>query len=99
MKDLLIDISFAYPYLLLLLIIVPLLIFWYIYKYRKSSAEMQTSSLDWFEEGKHKSLRQRFFHLPFVFKTIALIFLILAISRPQTRSKRVEKESCQRSCT
>lgn len=92
MKELINNIHFAYPYLLFLLIFIPFIVYWYIYKINKKIPKLRTSNLSWFEKSKHISLRQRFFHLPFILKCIGLIFLIIAIARPQSKSKRIETE-------
>lgn len=86
------EISFEYPYLLLLLITVPLIIVWYILKYRKSYPRLRISNLEWFNSKPKISFRQRIFHLPFILRMLALTALIIAISRPQSTSKRTERE-------
>lgn len=69
-------------YLFFLFLLLPI-IFWYIYKMRKSDASLQISSLRCLTDllpAKKLYLR----HLPFIFRVLALAFLILAIARPQS---------------
>lgn len=68
-------------YLFLLLLLVPL-VFWYIKEVHKSDASLQISS--------HKSLKQfpkskkvRLLHLPFIFRSLAIAFIVMALARPQ----------------
>ncbi len=68
-------------YLFLLLLLAPV-IFWYIWEMRKSDASLQISSLQ--QLGKFpKSKRIRMMHLPFVLRVLAVVFLIIALARPQ----------------
>lgn len=68
-------------YLFLLLLLVPM-VFWYIKEMHKSDASLQISTnkslLTMKKSAKHKLL-----HLPFVLRSLALIFLVLALARPQ----------------
>jgi Ca-activated chloride channel family protein len=77
---------FANPiYLWLLLILIPLT-GWYIWKLRKSQASVQLSSLEGFEKAPN-TFRTYLRHLPFVFRMLALAFLIIAMARPQTTDR------------
>ena len=74
---------FANPtYLYLLVLLVPL-IGWYIWKVRKTQASMQVSSSQAFT-SKTTTLRVYLRHLPFVFRTAAIAFLIVVLARPQS---------------
>ena len=79
------DISFAYPWILYFLLIIPLLITWYVWKGRKKQAAINYSSLKMFEKIP-ATFRERLRHLPFALRMLALIFLIIALSRPQNYS-------------
>ena len=74
---------FANPlYFCLLLLLIPV-IGWYIWKLRKSQASLQISASQGFDKapvGYKVYLR----HLPFVFRVLCLIFLIIALARPQS---------------
>lgn len=79
------DISFAYPWVLYFLLIIPILISWYLWKGRKKQAAISYSSLKMFEKIP-TTFRERLIHLPFAIRMIALIFLIIALARPQNFS-------------
>ncbi len=74
---------FANPlYFWLLLLLIPI-IGWYVWKLRKSQASLQISTLQGFEKSP-VSYKVYLRHLPFVFRILCLIFLIIALARPQS---------------
>lgn len=80
------QIEFANPQLLwLLLILVPIII-WYIYKQRNAQASIQISDSRVFTKikGTYKSQLR---HLPFIFRLLALVLIIIVIARPQSSSE------------
>lgn len=77
------NIEFAHPDFLYLLLIVPLLVFWYWKRHNSVHANIQISSLKGFEESG-KTLRQYFHHILFVFRTLIIILLVIALARPQS---------------
>lgn len=79
------DISFAYPWVLYFLLAIPFLIAWYFWKGRKKQAAISYSSLKIFENIP-ATFRERLRHLPFVLRMLALIFLLIALARPQNYS-------------
>lgn len=79
------DISFAYPWVLSFLLVIPVLIAWYIWKGRKKQAAITYSSLKAVEKIK-PTLRERLVHLPFALRMLAILFLIIALARPQNFS-------------
>jgi len=79
------NISFAYPWVLYFLIVIPFLIAWYFWKGRKKQAAITYSSLKMFEKIS-ATFRERLRHLPFALRMIAIIFLIIALARPQNFS-------------
>jgi Ca-activated chloride channel family protein len=79
------NVSFAYPWVLYFIIIIPLLIAWYIWQGRKKQASIKYSSLKIFSSIP-STLKERLRHLPFALRSIALIFLIIALARPQNFS-------------
>src|SRR5262245_29639763 len=79
-------IQFANPQFFVLLIFVPLLIYWYWRKERRRFPELQLSTLESFKNAP-KSWRQRFRHLLFVLRILAVILLIVALARPQSTSR------------
>lgn len=81
------SITFAQPGFFALLLFVPVLVIWYWLKHRKNQAELTYSSFLGIE-GARKTNRQRFRHMPFVLRMLALIFLSVALARPQSSSSR-----------
>jgi len=79
------DVTFAYSWVLFLLLLIPLLVAWYSWKGRKKQASITYSSLKAFEKIP-ATLRERLKHLPFALRMLALIFLIIALARPQNFS-------------
>jgi len=68
-------------YLFLLLLLFPI-VFWYVKEMHKSDASLQISSHQKLAQfPKSKKLRYR--HVPFVFRTVAICFIIMALARPQ----------------
>jgi len=68
-------------YLFLLLLLIPIIL-WYIKEMHKSDASLQISSLQKlvsFPKSKKVKLR----HIPFILRTLAITFIILALARPQ----------------
>ena len=79
------DISFAYPWVLYFILVVPILIAWYIWQGRKKQAAITYSSLKMFEIIP-ATIKERLRHLPFALRMLALVFLIIALARPQNFS-------------
>jgi len=68
-------------YLFLLLLLIPV-VFWYIWEMHNSDASLQISShknIVKFPKSKRIKLR----HLPFVFRSLAIACIIIALARPQ----------------
>ncbi len=75
--------TFANPtYFWLLLLLIPM-IGWYIWKLRKKSASFQLSSGQGFDKAP-VSYKVYLRHLPFLLRMTALVFLIIALARPQS---------------
>ncbi len=81
------QIKFANPAYLYLLLLLPLLIFWYIYKRKKSEADISFSTFGPFLNVK-TSLKQKLYHSMFIMRMLALILLIFALARPQSSSSK-----------
>jgi Ca-activated chloride channel homolog len=79
------DVTFAYSWVLFLLLLIPVLIAWYVWKGRKRQASISFSSLKAFEKIP-ATFRERLRHFPFALRMLALIFLIIALARPQNFS-------------
>ena len=69
-------------YFWLLLLLIPM-VGWYIWKLRKSQASLQLSASQGFDKAP-VSYKVYLRHLPFVFRVLCLIFLIIALARPQS---------------
>ena len=78
------DIEFAYPWMFALLALVPLMIWWYVRKSSRQSSALLISSIRSF--GDTRSFKTVLRHVPFVLRILSLIFLIIALARPQTRN-------------
>ena len=66
---------------MLLLIVIPVLIWWYAAKNNKRQGSIIISDVSAKGLGSWKTT---FRHLPFVFRLLAIIFIVAAIARPQT---------------
>ncbi len=65
-----------------LLLVLPLAILWYIFKYKRQTAELKISSLKGFKVTNSWLPKLR--HLLFALRLLALALLIAALARPQT---------------
>lgn len=77
------EIDFAQPLVFAQFAWIPVLIWWYVRKYNRNQATMLVSSARPFGV---RSARQRFRHLPFILRLLAISSLILALARPQKRN-------------
>jgi len=75
-------IYFANPNYLWLLLLLPGVIAWHTITWKKTQASLKVSSLSGF--GKYNSFLSKLRPILFVFKTLALGLIILAIARPQS---------------
>lgn len=75
--------EFANPkYFLLLVLLIPMIL-WYIFKEKRSHADLQFSSLRAFRGMKHAG-KVWMRHLLFVLRVLAIVFLVTALARPQS---------------
>ena len=75
--------EFANPeYFLLLVLLIPMIL-WYIFREKKSHADLQFSSLRAFRNMKHAG-RIWLRHVLFGLEVLAIIFLVAALARPQS---------------
>jgi Ca-activated chloride channel family protein len=65
-----------------LLLALPLAVLWYLFKYKKQTAELKISSLKGFKITNSWLPKLR--HILFVFRLLALALLIMALARPQS---------------
>lgn len=73
-------IDFAYPFMFGLFLLLPLLIWWYFKKQDQLLSFIKVSTAHAFTVSSWKN---RFRHLPFVLRILALSCLIMALARPQ----------------
>lgn len=79
------NVTFAYPWVLFFLILVPIIIFWYLYVGRKSEPSINFSSTKIFD-NLPVTWKEKFRHIPFILRTLAVALLIVALARPQNYS-------------
>ena len=77
------DIFFKDPIFLWLLLFFPIIIIWYFFTSNRSQALLKISSIKGFESKPNLFLKNLRF-LPFIFRVLALILIVLAIARPQS---------------
>jgi Ca-activated chloride channel family protein len=77
------NIEFAYPWVLPLLLVVPYLVFWYWNSHNKVAASLKVTTTYFLQHTK--SWRASLRHLPFGFRCLGLVFLIIALARPQEK--------------
>jgi Ca-activated chloride channel family protein len=80
-------ITFASPHFFYLLLLIPILVAWYFFRQKMNHADIQVSSTSGFE-GVKKGIRLYLYHGLYVLRMLALIFLILALTRPQSSKSR-----------
>jgi Ca-activated chloride channel family protein len=85
-----VDLQFAHPELLLLLLVIPAAAWWYLRKGRNQQPDMRISSLQGLRTGQSIKARVRPW-LPLL-SAAALVFLIIAMARPQSVSKEEKIE-------
>lgn len=73
-----------------LLVPLALVVAWYFFQRRKKTPTLQFSSIEIFK-GSGPSLKARLMRLPLILKTLALIFAIFALARPQEANTKVKK--------
>lgn len=75
--------EFANPkYFLLLVLLIPMIL-WYIFREKKSHADLQLSSLRAFKGMKHAG-RIWMRHVLFALEVLAIVLLVVALARPQS---------------
>jgi Ca-activated chloride channel homolog len=80
---------FAYPLAFGLFAFLPFLVWWYLKKNNRQEATVKVSSVHAFTVSSWKN---RFRHLPFIFRMLALACLIIVLARPQKRNEQQRTE-------
>lgn len=83
------NIDFAYPLAFGLFILIPLLIWWRVKKYNRQQARVRVSTIHAFRE---RSWKDRFRHLPFILRLLAISCIIVSLARPQKRNDEQRTE-------
>lgn len=81
--------DFGYPESFGLFALLPLLIWWYVNNNNRQQARIKVSTVRAFNE---RTWKNRFRHLPFVLRLLALTALIFALARPQKRNDQQQTE-------
>ncbi len=74
-----------------LFLLLPLAILWYVLKYKRQTAELKMSSIKGFKVGG--SILPKLKPLLFVFRLLALAFLITALARPRTSDETTKTKT------
>ncbi len=77
------EIDFAQPLVFAQFAWIPVLIWWYVKKYNSKQATIRVSTTHAFTVS---SAKNRFRHVPFILRLLAISCLILALARPQKRN-------------
>ena len=83
------EIDFAQPLVFAQFVWLPVLVWWYVKKYNKKQATIKVSSVQAFTVS---SAKNRFRHLPFILRLLAISCLILALARPQKRNDQSQTQ-------
>ena len=83
------NLDFAYPFAFGLLLIVPLLIWWHT---KKSNGRLGIITVSTAHAFTVSSWKNRFRHLPFILRLLALVCLIIALARPQKKNNEQRTE-------
>ena len=80
------SLEFANASLLWLLLVIPVLTAWYVWKRNRKHASFSVSTVMPFSSVK--TIRQKCRHIPFILRMFVLIFIIIALARPQSSISR-----------
>lgn len=80
------NIVFANPGFFYLLVIVPLIIIWYVFKGRRTTASLSVSGFEGYSD-RASGWKVRLRHMLFAFRIIAVTLIILALARPQSTNR------------
>jgi len=77
------NLTFKQPMLFYLFLVIPIMVIWYVVSKRKKNPAAIRISLGGLYKRPPVSLRQRFIHLPLVFRLLCVSMVILVLARPQ----------------
>ncbi|MFC2097135.1 VWA domain-containing protein [Bacteroidota bacterium] len=78
--------TFANPEFFFLLVLIPVMIVWYILKQKNATASIRFSATIGFESAP-KTIKYYLRHIPFILRSLAIIFIIIVIARPQSTNR------------
>jgi Ca-activated chloride channel homolog len=82
--------SYAHPEAFLLLLLLPVLAYFHFFRDHRRSTDFRYPTLSNLQ-GLNRTTRVRLRHLPFILRSLALIFIVIVLARPQLFDQRVEK--------
>jgi Ca-activated chloride channel homolog len=83
------DMDFGFPLSFSLFALVPMMIWWYASNNNQQQGRFKVTTVKAFNV---KSWKNRFRHLPFIFRLLAISALIIALARPQKRNDQQQTE-------
>jgi Ca-activated chloride channel family protein len=83
------NMTFSHPLVFGLFAIIPLMTWWYGKKYNRQQATIKVSSADPFTVTSIKNYLR---HVPFIFRMLAVVALIIALARPQKRNDQQQTQ-------
>jgi Ca-activated chloride channel family protein len=82
--------SFAHPEAFALLLLLPVLVYFHFFRDDRRSTDFRFPTLSNLQ-GLNRTTRVRLRHLPFVLRSLALIFIVVVLARPQLFDQKIEK--------
>jgi Ca-activated chloride channel homolog len=77
------NLTFKDPQFFYLMVIIPIMIGWYVFRNHNRKKPVVRLSGGSFYRNAPKSIRQRFIHIPFILRTLAVAILIFILAKPQ----------------
>ncbi|PJA98217.1 MAG: aerotolerance regulator BatA [Ignavibacteriales bacterium CG_4_9_14_3_um_filter_30_11] len=75
--------TFAYPWILYFLAVIPIMVYWYLKKGKNKQPSIFYSSFN-IVDSIPKNWKERLIHSPMILRALSLVFLIIALARPQS---------------
>jgi Ca-activated chloride channel family protein len=82
--------SYAHPEAFALLLLLPVLAYFHFFRDDRRSTDFRFPTLSNLQ-GLNRTTRVRLRHLPFVLRSLALIFIVVVLARPQLFDQQIEK--------
>ncbi len=84
------DITFGQPLFFILLAIIPILVYWKIARGNKQTAAIGVSTTKGLKNTR--SWKNTFQNVPFILRLLAIVFIIVALARPQVQFEEQQSE-------